>query len=34
MSSQAELAHLTRALKAPAAARALPALTDRAGEEA
>ena len=29
-----ELAHLFRALKAPAAARALPALADRAREEA
>ena len=29
----AELAHLFRALKAPAAARALPALADRAREE-
>jgi len=28
-----ELAHLFRALKAPAAARALPALADRAREE-
>jgi hypothetical protein len=28
-----ELAHLFRALKAPAAARALPKLADRAGEE-
>jgi DNA replication protein DnaC len=34
MSSQAELAHIFRALKAPAAARALPALADRAREEA
>ena len=34
MSSQAELAHLFRALKAPAAARALPTLADRAREEA
>ncbi|MEA2199180.1 MAG: hypothetical protein QOJ25_3231 [Solirubrobacteraceae bacterium] len=33
MSSDAELAHLFRALKAPAAARALPALADRAREE-
>ncbi len=33
MSKQAELAHLFRALKAPAAARALPALADRAREE-
>jgi DNA replication protein DnaC len=32
-SSTSELAHLFRALKAPAAARALPALTDRAREE-
>ncbi len=31
--SAAELAHLFRALKAPAAARALPALADRAREE-
>jgi hypothetical protein len=28
-----ELAHLFRALKAPAAARPLPVLADRAGEE-
>src|SRR6202011_4871161 len=34
MTKQAELAHLFRALKAPAAARALPALAERAGEEA
>jgi DNA replication protein DnaC len=34
MSSQAELTHLFRALKAPAAARALPGLADRAREEA
>src|ERR1700743_3694656 len=34
MTKQAELAHLFRALKAPAAARALPALADRAREEA
>src|SRR6202040_1815463 len=34
MSSAAELAHLFRALKAPAAARALPVLADRAREEA
>jgi DNA replication protein DnaC len=33
MSKTAELAHLFRALKAPAAARALPKLTDRAREE-
>ena len=33
MSSQAELAHLFRALKAPAAARALPGVADRAREE-
>jgi DNA replication protein DnaC len=33
MSSQAELAHLFRTLKAPAAARALPALAERAREE-
>jgi DNA replication protein DnaC len=33
MTKQAELAHLFRALKAPAAARALPALADRAREE-
>src|SRR6201985_759391 len=33
MSKQAELAHLFRALKAPAAARALPVLADRAREE-
>ena len=33
MSSQAELTHLFRALKAPAAARAFPALADRAREE-
>src|SRR6201993_2924564 len=33
MSKQAELTHLFRALKAPAAARALPALADRAREE-
>src|ERR1700722_3722908 len=33
MSSEAELAHLFRALKAPAAARALPALANRAREE-
>src|SRR6202451_1098818 len=33
MSKDAELAHLFRALKAPAAARALPALADRAREE-
>jgi len=33
MSSQAELAHLFRTLKAPAAARALPVLADRAREE-
>ena len=32
--SASELAHLFRALKAPAAARALPALADRAREEA
>ena len=30
MGSQAELVHLFRALKAPAAARALPKLADRA----
>jgi DNA replication protein DnaC len=34
MTQHAELAHLFRALKAPAAARALPALSDRAREEA
>ncbi len=34
MSKTAELAHLFRALKAPAAARALPALAERAREEA
>src|SRR5450631_1742806 len=34
MTKQAELAHLFRALKAPAAARALPALAERAREEA
>src|SRR6202034_1214833 len=34
MTKQAELAHLFRALKAPAAARALPAIADRAREEA
>jgi hypothetical protein len=34
MTQHAELAHLFRALKAPAAARALPALADRAREEA
>jgi DNA replication protein DnaC len=34
MTGHAELAHLFRALKAPAAARALPALADRAREEA
>src|SRR3954454_10599446 len=33
MTEHAELAHLFRALKAPAAARALPALADRAREE-
>ena len=33
MSGQSELAHLFRALKAPAAARALPKLADRAREE-
>jgi hypothetical protein len=33
MSSQAELTHLFRALKAPAAARAFPVLADRAREE-
>jgi DNA replication protein DnaC len=33
MSDQAELTHLFRALKAPAAARAFPALADRAREE-
>jgi len=33
MSSQAELSHLFRALKAPAAARAFPGLADRAREE-
>jgi DNA replication protein DnaC len=33
MSSQAELTHLFRALKAPAAARAFPALAERAREE-
>jgi IstB-like ATP binding protein len=33
MGSQAELAHLFRALKAPAAARALPKLADRARQE-
>ena len=33
MSTSAELAHLFRALKAPAAARALPKLADRAREE-
>src|ERR1700685_3811430 len=33
MTRQAELAHLFRALKAPAAARALPVLADRAREE-
>jgi len=33
MSRQAELTHLFRALKAPAAARAFPALADRAREE-
>src|ERR1700689_3613156 len=33
MTKQAELAHLFRALKAPAAARALPVLADRAREE-
>ena len=33
MSKTAELAHLFRALKAPAAARALPALGERAREE-
>ena len=34
MSKTSELAHLFRALKAPAAARALPALAERAREEA
>jgi DNA replication protein DnaC len=34
MSKASELAHLFRALKAPAAARALPRLADRAREEA
>jgi DNA replication protein DnaC len=34
MSREAELTHLFRALKAPAAARAFPALADRAREEA
>src|ERR1700678_123079 len=34
MTKHAELAHLFRALKAPAAARALPAIADRAREEA
>src|SRR6202049_1508968 len=33
MTKTAELAHLCRALKAPAAARALPALAERAREE-
>ena len=33
MSKTAELAHLFRALKAPAAARAVPKLADRAREE-
>ncbi len=33
MSSQAELTHLFRALKPPAAARAFPTLADRAREE-
>ena len=33
MSSKAELAHLFRALKAPAAARSLPKLADRARQE-
>src|SRR6201985_3932947 len=33
MTKQAELAHLFRALKAPAAARALPVLAERAREE-
>jgi DNA replication protein DnaC len=33
MGPQAELAHLFRALKAPAAARALPKLADRARQE-
>src|ERR1700726_4023038 len=33
MSKTAELAHLFRALRAPAAARALPVLADRAREE-
>jgi DNA replication protein DnaC len=33
MTKNAELAHLFRALKAPAAARALPTLADRAREE-
>ena len=33
MSSAAELTHLFRALKAPAAARALPKLADRARAE-
>jgi len=33
MTKQAELAHLFRALKAPAAARALPALAERAWTE-
>ena len=33
MGQQAELAHLFRALKAPAAARALPKLADRARAE-
>jgi len=33
MTKHAELAHLFRALKAPAAVRALPALADRAREE-
>jgi len=33
MSAAAELAHLFRALKAPAAARALPKLAERAREE-
>jgi hypothetical protein len=33
MTKTAELAHLFRALKAPAAARALPALAERAREE-
>jgi len=34
VSKTSELAHLFRALKAPAAARALPALAERAREEA